>query len=251
MNSPIPQYIEARIRRPAPADLPIIPWSTPVVAFGDARTAKVATIGLNPSKREFLDKNGEELTGAKRRLETRSSLGVSDISAASLDVIGKVFEGCNGYFERCPFNIFFGRFKNILEPLKVAYCAGTACHLDLVQWATDPVWGKLKHDEKESLICADLPFLKEQLSQNNSPRIRLLLLNGAGIKDACCERLGCDLAEKTISCMIGWKLFVGRTPQGTKMIGWNKFLLAPPGVTNEEIKALGIAVEKEARSDLD
>ena len=35
--------------------------STPVVAFGNARVARVATLGLNPSCIEFLNRAGQEL----------------------------------------------------------------------------------------------------------------------------------------------------------------------------------------------
>jgi len=56
----VPAYIEARIRQLPPAGAPVLPGSTPVVASGDVRKATVATLGLNPSKREFLHANGEE-----------------------------------------------------------------------------------------------------------------------------------------------------------------------------------------------
>ena len=57
--------------------------STPVVAFGDVRKAAVATLGWNPSKREFLDSRGNELVRTERRLETLASLGESDLATAS------------------------------------------------------------------------------------------------------------------------------------------------------------------------
>ena len=44
----------------------VIPWSCPVPAFGDLSTSFVATLGLNPSNREFVDKAGNELEGASR-----------------------------------------------------------------------------------------------------------------------------------------------------------------------------------------
>jgi hypothetical protein len=60
----------------------VIPGSTPVVAFGNARTARVATLGLNPSSIEFADKKGAILKGAKRRLATHESVGLSDLATA-------------------------------------------------------------------------------------------------------------------------------------------------------------------------
>ena len=52
MDGAIPDYIEQRIRRPIPSDTYVVPGSTPVVAFGNALTATVATLGINPSRAE-------------------------------------------------------------------------------------------------------------------------------------------------------------------------------------------------------
>ena len=155
----VPEYIETRIRQLPPEGLPVVPGSTPVVAFGEVRKAMVATLGWNPSKVEFLDRNGKELAGAERRLETLSSLGESNLSSASPDAIRRVFEGCNDYFHRCPYRKWFDVLEKILRPLGASYYTGTACHLDLVQWATDPTWGKLRGDLKKNLVEADLSFL--------------------------------------------------------------------------------------------
>jgi hypothetical protein len=245
LKYPVPQYIEARIRQRPPEGVSVVRGSTPVVSFGDVRKGRVATLGWNPSKVEFLDRNGNELTGTERRLETLSSLGESDLSSAALDTIRTVFEGCNGYFQRCPYRRWFNVLERILRPSGVSYYDGTACHLDLVQWATDPTWGKLQHVHKKTLRDADLPFLRQQLSQEH---IRLLLLNGSGIAKASIEGLGCDLTETVISGKIGLKLFEGGTAQGTKVIGWNKNLQSSFGVSSEYIKAIGMVIEK-ARID--
>ena len=86
----IPDYIEQRIRRPIPADSCVVPGSTPVVAFGNARAAIVATLGLNPSKLEFLDDSGNELVERMRRLATHRSLGIFDLSNAPTSKIEQV-----------------------------------------------------------------------------------------------------------------------------------------------------------------
>jgi hypothetical protein len=240
----VPEYIEARIRQRPPGGVPVVPGSTPVVAFGDVRKATVATLGWNPSRREFLDRNGKELTGAgQRRLETRSSLGLKerDLSSASPEAVRRVFEGCNGYFQRCPYQ-WFNRLEKVLSLLGESYYTGTACHLDLVQWATDPTWGKLQRAHNKSLIDADLSFLGQQLAQE---QIELLLLNGSGIVKEYSQRFDCLLKPRGISGNPDWKLSVGRTLQGIKVIGWNKNLQSSFGVSNEYIEAVGKAIEKE------
>jgi hypothetical protein len=73
----MPEFVMNRLRSPKPAGCFIVQGSTPVIAFGDARNAKVATLGLNPSRQEFLDQNGRELVGEMRRFETLRSVGVA------------------------------------------------------------------------------------------------------------------------------------------------------------------------------
>jgi hypothetical protein len=57
MHTNIPDYIVQRIRRPIPVNRGVVAGSTPVLSFGNAQCAAVATLGLNPSVREFLDMN--------------------------------------------------------------------------------------------------------------------------------------------------------------------------------------------------
>ena len=45
----------------------VIPWSCPVLSFGDVSNAKVATLGLNPSNREFVDRSEERRVGKECR----------------------------------------------------------------------------------------------------------------------------------------------------------------------------------------
>src|SRR5690242_3216268 len=129
----IPDYIEARTRQHPPATALV--GSTPVIAFGDVCKSTVATLGWNPSKIEFLDRNGNYLVEDKRRLETLASLGENDLVAASNDSVRRVFQGCNNYFHRHPYH-WFNKLEKILKHVGVSYYDGSACHLDFVQWAT-------------------------------------------------------------------------------------------------------------------
>ena len=190
----LPKYIESRIRQDPPVSAPIVPGSTPVIAFGDSLKATVATLSWNPSKLEFCDRHGNELTGAERRLETLASLDAKNLSSAA-DAVYEIFQGCNAYFQRRPYRKWFDVLEKVLLSLGASYYAGTACHLDLVQWATDPTWADLRAEHKKSLIDADLPFLHQQLSQGN---IRLLPLNGSGIAKAVRKTLDCELVEKVV-----------------------------------------------------
>lgn len=147
----MPQYIEARIRKRQPAGGVVVEGSTPVVAFGDVNKSKVATLGWNPSKQEFLDGSGNELEGDDRRLETLRSIGVNDLADAPVEFVSRVFEGCCNYFNRRPYSRWFNKLERVLRQVDASYYDGSACHLDLVQWATDPVWGKLPEIKKMKL----------------------------------------------------------------------------------------------------
>ena len=137
MSGPIPEYVEGRLRRPPPEGCNIIPGSTPVVGFGDPRNAKVATIGLNPNRLEFLNAEGSLLRDDDQRLETLLSIGANTLAKVDSHALARVFEGCNWYFERRPYRRWFDILERVLNGIGVSYYRGTACHLTLVQWATN------------------------------------------------------------------------------------------------------------------
>ncbi len=189
----IPGYVEARLRREPPPGCFVVPGSTPVVAFGDPRTARVATLGLNPSRLEFLDRQGRELDGTARRFETLDSLGVPSLAAADGRTVERTFEACCAYFHRNPLRAWFDQLDAVLGTVGASYYAGTACHLDLVQWGTDPTWGRLPPETRERLLAEDVPFMLEQLRQEP---VRLLLLNGSGVIRGFAAATGVLLSER-------------------------------------------------------
>jgi hypothetical protein len=235
----VPSYIENRIKQNPPDGVPIVPGSTPVVAFGDVRKSVIATLGWNPSKLEFLDRNGSELVGKKRRLETLTSIGETNLASASAEAVNLIFDSCNNYFRRQPYS-WFKKLEKVLKIAGDSYFDGSACHLDFVQWATNPVWGMLSLSCQAGLLEADLPFLRRQLSQE---KIRFLLLNGKGVVLAYRKHLHGKLTESPIPGGARLKLYVGRDTQGLRVIGWNINLQSNFGVSNHEIDVIGKAVK--------
>jgi hypothetical protein len=76
-----PDFFLSRLRTaPVPST---VPGSLPVLYFGDLLAASIATVGLNPSRQEYLSPEGEELDGPARRFETLRSLGVSSRTSLS------------------------------------------------------------------------------------------------------------------------------------------------------------------------
>jgi hypothetical protein len=170
-----------RIMKAPPIQEYITPGSTPVVAFGNPITARVATVGINPSSQEFLDKKGNLLSGEKRRLADFESLGIRSYSEIDKAIAQSILEESNSYFLRdeSVYQWFRPLEKYVLEPTGTKYSDSTAAHLDLVQWSTAPVWRKIDDkNAQEILIQDDIRFLGEMIRQGD---YEIVFLNGATV----------------------------------------------------------------------
>src|SRR6266511_6400613 len=170
------QYLLTMVRRLPPAGTPVVPGSTPVVAFGDPARAEVATLGINPSANEFLQ-HGRLLTGDQRRLATLESLGAQRLDRLTEAQVATVVADSATYFQRRPYRRWFDPLDELLRAgADARYYEGSACHLDLLQWATQPVWGKIADPRaRRALLDDGVPHLRAQLAREN---VRLVLLNG-------------------------------------------------------------------------
>lgn len=238
----VPAYVADRIRQPVPDGCSVVPGSTPVVVFGDLRTATVATLGFNPSENEFVTNDGVPVD--PRRLSTYVSLGVETLTMATDEQVAHVLTECYEYFHHNPYYTYFKPSENLLQAtVGASYLDGTACHLDLIQWATDPVFGKLPSAVRKKLIAADQEFLRQQLLVEN---VRLILLNGSGVIDAV-RKMGVDLveAEPAVADDKSARIVVGKD-YGACFIGWNKFLPGAFGVNGALKQAIYARVNNEA-----
>jgi hypothetical protein len=250
LTSSVPPYIEERIRRPAPDGCFVLPGSTPVVAFGNPHHARVATLGLNPSRVEF-EVKGVELHGAARRFETLGALGVSRLVDAPKGAIERVWLRCNNYFHGNPYS-WFRRLEEPLNAVGASYFEDTACHLDLTQWATDPTWNGLGRRVQERLVGEDADFLREQL---RAEPISLLLLNGRSVLTAFERVLGGHLRLVGVPVTDGGtttKLYQGEIER-VRVLGWTTNLQSSFGVTRvlraklaEQLATLAPSAEKAA-----
>jgi hypothetical protein len=169
-----------RIRRPIPHGLSVLEGSLPVVSFGDPDAAVVATVALNPSWREFQSSDGAWLQGSARRLASLLSLGVDDPRNSDDEQVATVVAESNAYF-RGPnwYRTWFRSLESLLRTSGAgSYFDGSACHLDLVQWATKPPQGELAPEVWNRLVDQDREFLRWQLANSN---VRVVLLNGASV----------------------------------------------------------------------
>jgi hypothetical protein len=158
----------------------VIPWSCPVPSFGDLSRSRLATLGINPSNREFVDTSGKELDGPLRRLHTLKSLGLSRWSDANPRHLQSIVDSCRTYFSRNPYDRWFKRLDYIISGTKASYynASAKACHLDLIPYATACKWTGLSHRQRSSLLAITGDALGLLLRE--SP-VRLLILNGSSV----------------------------------------------------------------------
>ncbi len=91
--------------------------------------------------------------------------------------IEQLVADCASYFACQPYLRWFRPLDELLRgSLAVSYFDGSACHLDLIQWATDPVWGQIADPRLRQVLLDDgVPHLRAHL--HHVP-LRLVLLNG-------------------------------------------------------------------------
>lgn len=242
-----PAYLLERACQSPPEGCGVVPGSTPVVSFGHPLAARVATLGINPSSGEFLTPDGSLLVGERRRLATLVSLGVPGYDAVDADVGARIVDDCATYFERRPYPWFTPLDRILRAALGVSYFQGTACHLDLVQWATDPLWGQLGEAARSRLLAADCQFLIRQFRSEN---YRVVLVNG---------RTAMDWVER--ARLVRWRavshlagpppatLYVG-DGESPQLIGWSCNLQSQAGAPRHAV-ALIEFVAKYAAPGLD
>ena len=196
------QALISGFSEPNVAGANIIHWGCPIPAFGDTARARVATVGLNPSNREFVDGDGNELDGPDRRFHTLRSLGLSSWTDADMSHIELISQSCRAYFSRNPYDAWFRQLDRILASTKASYYedAADACHLDLTPYATACKWTGLTSMQKSALRDAGAAALGQLLRDSS---IRLLILNGRSVVEQF-ERIAGGTLEREV--MPQWQL---------------------------------------------
>lgn len=180
----------------------IITWGCPVPSFGNLTTAKIATLGLNPSNKEFVDEDGNELHGSDRRFHTLNSLGIQNWTDVEEEHLNLIIEGCNDYFHRNPYDGWFKRLDNIISGTSMSYYfpSGQACHLDLIPYATTCKWTDLNSEQKSLLLDTSGDLLGHLLNKSS---ISLLILNGQTVVTNLEKIAKVEFERK---CMTDWTL---------------------------------------------
>ena len=169
-----------RIEGPSLSDANLISWGSPVPSFGDISASFVATLGLNPSNREFVDVQGRELDGCQRRFHTLKSLELSRWSRANQGHAHLIMDSCRHYFARNPYDGWFRALDWLISGFRASFYGqkSNACHLDLIPYATACKWTELSVKQRSNLLSSTGDSLG--LLLRDSP-IRILILNGSTV----------------------------------------------------------------------
>lgn len=213
----------------------VIPWSSPVPSFGDLSRSTVATVGLNPSNREFVDPAGKELDGSFRRLHTLNSLGLKKWSDADKEHLQLIVDSCSEYFSRNPYDGWFKKLDYVISGTKTSFYSDSsrACHLDLIPYATACKWTFLTKKQRSALLEHAGDTLGLLLA--DSP-VKLLILNGKSVIDHFETITGEKL---TVSRMKNWSLPRQKSP-GVMGFAYRGVIRQFPGVKlRKEVIVLG------------
>lgn len=223
MKSHIPAPVLERMARPAPRNMEVIEGSLPVTSFGNPFTASVATVSLNPSWLEFLNRKGAWLEAPNHRLESLHTLKKNATNELTDEDLVKAVDKCNNYFDGNPYKAWFNQLNVINKVFEADYYTGSACHLDLVQWATRTVQKNLG-DKWKPLVEADKDFLAWQLKTTTA---KTILMNGTSTVNALVnEALVPDLIETNFTYIKSnghrgsWRVFHGRNDDQL-FVGWS------------------------------
>lgn len=234
-------YLENRIKQ-NPYNGEILQNSTPVICFGDLFNSKTATLGLNPSNKEFVDNNNNFLSGNDLRFQDCFSLYQKDLTKLGAEETELVLHNCTDYFKINPYRKWFDVLeKNILKKINVSYYNNTCCHLDIVQWATSKKWGEVDKINRDILLNSDYPFLIQQLENQE---INLLLVNGISVFNILNEREHLIIQQdETIrisneTCRM-IKFYFQKENKNINGIAWSKNIQSSVGLTSEMRESIG------------
>lgn len=241
----------------------VITWGCPILSFGNLSNSKIATLGLNPSNREFVDEKGKELKGHKRRFHTLDSLGLKKWSEADERHIDLIAELCDEYFFRNPYDGWFKKLDYLISGTSMSYYfpSGEACHLDLIPYATSCKWTDLSLEQRSLLLQLAGDTLGLILRQ--SP-VKILILNGQTVVDHLQKVSNIQLRK---THMPSWTLprkgtegvagysYVGQINQiaGVKLnqpiavLGYNHNIQSSFGVTSQVQSSIRAWISKKAK----
>lgn len=242
MEESLTNRIYSLVKEPIQGGLSITQKSTPIPFFGNLESAKVCTISLNPSDREFLDSKGSLLN--KKRLYDRDLLKKEDDESLTEADAKKVVDGCEKYFENNPYRLWFNKMDYFLKSFEstYSYYSKTAVALDLAQWATTPKWSSLSEYVRSELLSKGIPFLKDILEYK---KFDFIFLNGKTVFEEVVSRLKIGYNQKKVTVgKTNFSVYFGKYAS-SNVIGWSVYLQSKQGGGYENICRIAKKISEE------
>jgi hypothetical protein len=219
--------------------------SLPVLFFGDLTTARVVTVALNPSDREYLERDRRLLTGSRQRFATLDTYEASSRGELrDIDCMDAI-AWMRAYFlpDRPAYWPYFSHLERFLEGAGYGYQSGTAAHLDLVQEPTTPVWRYLPPAEREAILERDLPFLELLL---RSRPIEAVFCNGKTVSETLRRRFRIvELGSGALGRLRWWVGDIDLDGRSLPAAGWNYPLNQATGLDGDGEIAFGRLIARE------
>ena len=199
--------------------------SLPALFFGDIYRARVATVGINPSKHQF----------RKPSLKKPSSFGVSQRESLSEDQCVQAIDVMLHYFAG-DVSGWFTPLKNVLYGFQATYEEDEVVHLNLVQEAAYGSWSDWQGTHRrdaEALLELDSSFLSWELETFG---IQTILCTSEAVSRKVLELFRKDLPRE--QDLNGVKWWVDSVAIGDRLIylaGWDGTLRFVSAGTQHEL----------------
>ncbi|MCL1673004.1 hypothetical protein [Elizabethkingia ursingii] len=229
----------------------IIKDYVPVLYFGNIMNSKIATIGLNPSDKEYYDSNGQSYD----RFLNKESLQIKSWSDISDEEIFKIKMSFDYYFDHKPYKSWFNKLEGLLAKGEYSYYFPyrNMVHLDIVPVATINKWGGLSLSEKDILINGFGNYLEYLIKESH---IEICILNGQGVVDNFQKVFGQLLYKryfdkwniKTKNKTVKGKAYKAILKNGDKnilILGFNHNIQSSFGVSNDIIASIRVWLQQE------
>ena len=237
------------------ADGPVVLDWLPISFYGDYANANAWVVTINPSDREYVDRNGLALMGERQRF---SSLGdfpsVTRREQLTADQVDVIVRRQREVFYGIPYRSFFEKLGRFLvsvhggDPdeggLRVFTGGLTSAegrdfrysHVDTVKCATRLPWAQLEQGDKDALVSNCLGFIEEQLGTKDG--LELMMINGRTAYNNCVpfltERFGYRPFSQPVAVgRLGYQLWWGNMSVGGRqvdVVGWS------PNIVNSRIR---------------
>lgn len=241
-------------------DLGVIQWGSPILYFGDLEKSKIATLGINPSNKEFLDNKSNLLKDTNFRFHSLNTLKINNWNELNETNFEKILFSYKNYFIQNPYDIWFKKLDYIISGNSTSYYfpSQEACHLDIFPFATYEKWSNISPINKSKLLEKSLFILAEIL---NSSDIEILILNGMSVvkhleKAANCKFVEKEIAEwglkRTSNTVKGFsyagsinQIGITRLKKEIKILGFNHNLQSSFGITTTVMSSIREWLTKE------